>query len=129
MRPLCASDIRAITTVLRDVSVEMHPLRLPAPSGKGQLCIVQIDTFVPVQIALVATQCDDVFCWQTAAYVRVDVDMELHHLRLPPPTRADQKCVVQIDTVIPVQIELVAPRDMSPRRWQTVSITKECSVS
>jgi hypothetical protein len=55
------------------------------------------------------------------------VQVELHHLHLVPPKYEKQKRIVQLDTIIPIRVQLVAAWRGGALRWQTVSVISDAS--
>lgn len=53
--------------------------------------------------------------------------IELHHLKLISPRYEGQKRIVQLDTIIPIRVEVKAVRRDGVLRWQTVSVISDAS--
>lgn len=53
--------------------------------------------------------------------------IELHHLKLIGPRHEGQRRIVQLDTIIPIRVELKAVWRGGSLRWQTVSVISDAS--
>ena len=54
-------------------------------------------------------------------------NIELHHLHLIKPTSLGQKHCVQLNTVIPIRIKMLAVLRNGELRWSTVSVISDGS--
>lgn len=55
------------------------------------------------------------------------VQIELHYLNLIMPSYAGQKRIVQLNTVIPMRVQLLAVLRDGALRWSTVSVISDAT--